>query len=86
MAVSKLNDGQVCGRLTLIYRFKDGGRSKWFCKCECGNERSIREDAIAAGITRSCGCLSAEMTAERSTRHGLHKAAGYANWNAMMNR
>lgn len=86
MGASKLKPDQVHGRLTLLYRFMDGRRAKWFCKCECGSERSVREDAIAAGITRSCGCLSAEMTAERGTRHGLHKAAGYANWNAMMNR
>lgn len=28
----------------------------WLCKCECGNTKSIRPDALTSGATKSCGC------------------------------
>lgn len=29
----------------------------WLCKCDCGNEKIVREDYLKANSTKSCGCL-----------------------------
>lgn len=47
------------GRLTVI---KQNGRDKskkimWLCRCDCGNEKTVRGDDLRAGKVQSCGCL-----------------------------
>lgn len=32
------------------------GHRCWFCRCECGKERVIREYSLTSGPTISCGC------------------------------
>jgi len=32
------------------------------CKCDCGNEKSVRLDDLLSGMTKSCGCLRRETT------------------------
>lgn len=32
-------------------------RTKYLCKCDCGNEKVIRYDSLQYGWTKSCGCL-----------------------------
>lgn len=59
--------GKRYGRLTAIklgpplYReSKSRGLVRyvtWICKCECGNHITASASNLAAGITRSCGCL-----------------------------
>jgi hypothetical protein len=41
------------------------GTNKWRpkrhlykCKCECGNERTIRGDTLTRGVSKSCGCVN----------------------------
>lgn len=60
--------GQIFGRLTVInYQgVNDKGIHMWLCRCECGNEKVVRGDALRYGQTRSCGCLA----------HEAHVAAG----------
>lgn len=51
------------GRLTILSRApKVGFHTYWRCRCECGIERSIRPEALKAGITKSCGCLNRDIT------------------------
>lgn len=55
--------GQRFGRLTVL-RYdeelsREKGRTFWVCKCDCGNEISIRKDRLS-GNTQSCGCLHKE--------------------------
>lgn len=38
---------------------KKKGRTFWLCKCDCGNEVSIRKDRLGDN-TKSCGCLHKE--------------------------
>ena len=33
------------------------GRTYWFCRCDCGNEKWIRKDLVKSGKQKSCGCL-----------------------------
>ena len=60
--------GQTFGRLTVLkyHGINDKGIHMWLCRCECGNEKVVRGDALRYGQTRSCGCLA----------HEAHVAAG----------
>ena len=54
--------GQRFGRLLVIEEFEPNIIHKhsiryWKCKCDCGNEKIIRQDALRQGSTKSCGCL-----------------------------
>ena len=54
--------GQTFGRLTVkeYQGTNDKGIHMWLCRCECGNEKVARGDALRYGQTRSCGCLAHE--------------------------
>lgn len=41
------------------------GQSKWKCKCDCGNIKSIHGHRLRAGITKSCGCSSQRARVEK---------------------
>ena len=50
------------------------GKPTWWCKCDCGTIREIRQELLRSGATKSCGCLSIEVgLAVKSTRGGLAK-------------
>lgn len=38
---------------------------KWICQCDCGKTKSIRGDALKGGLTKSCGCIAKEKSAQR---------------------
>lgn len=42
----------------------------YLCKCECGNELIVKGQALRNGNTKSCGCLSREITAQRNINNG----------------
>ena len=52
--------GQKFGRLEVIdfYDLAKGKKTIWLCKCECGEQKTIRNDCLVDGSTRSCGCIS----------------------------
>ena len=39
-------------------------------RCDCGETRVVAATELTGGGSRSCGCLAAEMTGARSTKHG----------------
>jgi len=47
-----------------------GGKRRWKCLCDCGNERILPTDALRNGNTKSCGCLHVDRTKSAHTRHG----------------
>lgn len=60
------------------------------CKCSCGATPKVALERLNAGITRSCGCLQAEITKKRSSIH-LHNQVGkrskaYRAWAHMRQR
>ena len=66
--------GQVFGRLTVVEQAEDyiapsdkKHYAQWLCLCECGNLTVIRATDLTQNVTRSCGCLSSETTAQRNT-------------------
>lgn len=80
--------GQKFGRLTVV---EEAGRDKrrhvlWRCRCECGQEVIASSDHLRSGHTISCGCFRSERTAERHTKHGLHKHPLYRVWRCVIVR
>ena len=56
----KVND--VFGKLTLIEPLPPSkSRHKmWLCRCECGNVKPVRQEALLTGRIQACGCLAKE--------------------------
>lgn len=64
--------------------------SVWFCRCDCGVEKSVQFSHLTSGCTRSCGCLAKENNVKRSRTHG-HSLVGklsrtYRTYMAMKTR
>lgn len=49
-----------------------GKKTAWIFQCDCGNEAILALERVRCGMTKSCGCLRADVTAKRSITHG-HK-------------
>lgn len=48
-----------------------GAPVRWVnCQCDCGATKEVRVVSLTGGVTKSCGCLSREMTSTRSKTHG----------------
>ena len=81
--------GQRFGRLVVIKpEYKKNRRWYWLCKCDCGNEKIIRGSHIGKA-TKSCGCLSKELTIERNKNHITHNMAHtriYGIWSGIKQR
>lgn len=81
--------GQVFGQLSVLKFFgmtEDGMVRLWLCQCSCGGQATVSTKRLRTGITRSCGCLRASVTAARNTTHGLSKTPMYLLWSAMHSR
>lgn len=51
--------GQKFGKLTpikLLDNVDKIGRKIWLCKCDCGNEKEITQNALRSGNSITCGC------------------------------
>ena len=38
-------------------KFDSAPRTRWLCKCKCGNESYIDYHTLKKGLSKSCGCL-----------------------------
>lgn len=58
--------GNRHGRLTVLRQagYKNGA-AMWLCRCDCGNEVTVRGACLRNGETQSCGCLRREMDQRR---------------------
>lgn len=67
MKIKNNLSGKQFNRLTVIEPMpRDiGQRTKYKCKCECGNEVIVEGSKIKNGHTKSCGCLFKEMDFSR---------------------
>src|SRR3990167_8104715 len=66
--------GKKFNYLTIVekpFSYYDGKRKrrKVKCLCECGNIKETRLEYIKKGTTKSCGCFSRKLTAERSQKY-----------------
>ena len=63
--------GKIFERLTVVQQSKVNPQGViiikrsirfWKCLCLCGNIKIIAENSLLSGATKSCGCLSREMS------------------------
>ena len=84
--------GERFGRLVVIERAETfttkGGKKKtmWLCLCDCGQTKPIAQGSLKSGRTKSCGCLTKDVTSATRTTHGKRKTKIYGVWSAMKNR
>lgn len=80
--------GQRFGRLEVLgYAYSLSNGAYWSCQCDCGNRKTILGSSLRrVGNTQSCGCLRKEVSATRSTIHGLFNHRFYQTWVLMRQR
>lgn len=64
---------QRFGRWTVVQfshrtKYRD---SYWLCRCDCGNENTVRSYHLIHRKSQSCGCLQRELAALAKYKHGL---------------
>ena len=76
------------GRLTAIGPVRRDERCKiyWLVICQCGTESVVHSDSLVRGLTKSCGCLQAEVTSAMSYKHGMGSTPEYKAWEGMKQR
>lgn len=77
--------GQVFGRWTVLEKDKEK-RNYWICICDCGARKSVIASNLRRGLSKSCGCLSVELTKEREKSHGDYGSVEHGKWMSMCNR
>ena len=77
--------GQRFGRLVVVKRAENNkeGRTRWFCKCDCGVEKIVNRKTMIGGYAKSCGCLRKETTRKRSQTHAMTGSHFYVKWENM---
>ena len=70
----------VIGRAPDYVTPKGHHDSRWLCKCECGNEVTVRRTNLVTNHTKSCGCIRNKSKKKRvEKRHGsrcIHNREG----------
>ena len=51
----------------------DKGRGMVLCRCDCGAEKIIEARRVRKGLTKSCGCLSREMSKARYLQYRSYR-------------
>lgn len=75
--------GEKFGRWSVIsYSHTKYAEHFWVCRCDCGTEKIVIGGSLKSGVSRSCGCLSREM----SFVHGMEKTKTYTTWAQMLSR
>lgn len=60
--------------MLLVIRL-DGVKNKhlyFWCKCDCGKERSIMGTRLTTGVNKSCGCNRTPQTTKKYREHPLY--------------
>lgn len=83
--------GQRFGRLLVIERSGSNsrGRAQWLCRCYCGHSLVVTGNALLRGNTKSCGCLSQEVSSANGklrATHGHSRERLYQVWSNMRAR
>jgi hypothetical protein len=66
--------GQKFGRLKVLHQRKTERRINfWLCRCDCGNAVWVRANGLREGSSKSCGCLSRELSSQRARLRKRHR-------------
>lgn len=77
----KIEPGIRFGALVVIEKDTPSrsGKSRWICKCDCGEFSSVQDCNLKTGNSKGCGCAKGKT-------HGLSKTQAYSSWRAMIVR
>lgn len=64
--------GKTFNRLTVIRPVTVNKKTKWECRCSCGNVKAVDGLALINGHTKSCGCLHKDAMAEKAKKAKTH--------------
>ncbi len=80
--------GRVFGRLTVMsaVAVAAGAKSRWVCRCACGNETTAQGSNLATGAVASCGCLRRDLMRAAKTTHGASASRAYDCWTGIKKR
>lgn len=87
--------GEQYGRLLVESQAPNRGRHRyWNCRCACGAYKTVEQDSLRQGATKSCGCFRDEQIRKAKTIHGAtsgcsrggSKPVEYSAWCAMRRR
>ena len=90
---STVSVGKRFGRLVVLRegpRYESDGHRRWFCRCDCGEERLIAASSLRKKVTVSCGCWMRAIGGAANSRH-KHARHGrvtpeYRAWVGMITR
>lgn len=69
---------QVFGYLTVIKRDTSRkNKTYWICRCQCGKEVSVLSYYLRTGHTKSCGCMTHKMGADKHREDITGQHFGY---------
>jgi len=79
--------GTRFGRWTVIGNAASrNGKTFCACQCACGTIKEVHTYILRKGESQSCGCLRAEVSAQRMTQHGMTDTPTHRSWSAMLTR
>lgn len=80
--------GQKFGRWTPLEKVTpDGvGKAKWLCRCDCGTEKVIFQQALIGNRTQSCGCYRRDWASTHGVTHGMKKTRLYRIYHGVKDR
>lgn len=55
MSRHEINPGTSYGKLVVIRELASGKKRRFLCRCDCGEELSVRLDHLRSGHSTSCG-------------------------------
>ena len=85
--LKKPERGQRFGMLVVLDNSRTVGRRKACeCRCDCGTVKTIRNEHLAKGLIRSCGCLQRKAAKDAHTTHGGKGTRLYTIWKGMRER
>ena len=75
------------GRLVVVHPDVNiGTRTRWVCRCDCGNTLTVDARNLTSGNSKSCGCLKIEKSISRLTKHGGKGTRLYSIWKGLKER
>jgi hypothetical protein len=81
--------GEKYNRLTVLRRADKGacGKTRWLCRCDCGNQLEVFTMHLRAEHTKSCGCIPRQNSDRVMAADGkMVRPPGYGSWKAMISR
>jgi hypothetical protein len=85
--MSVIVEGDRYSKLVAVSPVHGSRPRKWIFRCDCGQEKHIRQSAVRVGQTVSCGCVAVQRLREhRRYIHGGYATPEYAIWSAMICR